>query len=138
MALHVRQFVAGVVPWGPYLENMISWRTFDHPNLLKISYEEARRDPRATFERIVAFVGRPVTPERLEKVLAETSFETMRNSDVRFQINHPNLREDTDAPFMRKGSTGGWKDEMSAEDSRLIDTHIVEPLEKMGIRLADS
>lgn len=138
MSLHVRQFVSGAVPWGPYLENTIGWRNFDHPNLLKITYEEAKRDPRTTFEKIIAFIGRPVTQERLEKVLAETSFEAMRTSDVRFQINHPNLREDTDAPFMRKGSIGGWVDEMSAEDAKLIDKHIVEPLEKARINLTYS
>lgn len=134
-SFHVKRFVAGCVPWGPYLHNILSWRTFHHPNLLHVTYEEAKRDVRATIEKIVAFLGRPVEHGRIDEVIAKTDFKAMRNSDLRLQINHPDQGEDTSAPFMRKGIVGDWRNELSEADAELIDSCIVDPLERSGVFL---
>ena len=59
----------------------------------------------------------------------------MRKSDVRFQINHPDLREDSNAPFMRRGVVGGWRDTLTVDQSERIDASIVRPLEEHGVEL---
>ena len=133
----VREFAAGQVQYGSYIDHTIGWRTFDHPNLLKITYEEARRDTRGTLERVVAFLGKPVSDDRLEDVVAKTEFSAMKNNDLRFQMNVPDLREDRVGvgAFMRKGVVGDWKEEMSLADSEYLDATVVAPLEKAGVFL---
>ncbi len=131
----VKRFAAGEVPYGPYVDNIVSWRTFEHPNLLKVTYEETKTNVRLVLDRIVDFVGIPVDDDRLEKVIAETDFDAMRNNDLRFQINHPDPTDERGTHFMRKGIVGDWRNEMSAEDSALLDAEVVAPLEAQGVFL---
>jgi hypothetical protein len=135
LATLVERFIDGQVPFGPYVDNVLSWRRFEHPNLLKLTYESARLDTKTTLEAIVEFIGRPVAPGRIDEVVRTTEFEAMRKSDVRFQINHPDLREDSNAPFMRRGVVGGWRDTLTVDQSERIDEAIVRPLEEHGIAL---
>lgn len=130
-----RRFVEGNVPWGPFVDNVLSWNSIDHPSLMKITYEDLRRNTRNVLERIVDFVGRPVLPGRIEQVVAETEFNEMRKSEIRFQINHPDLREDTATPFMRKGQIGDWVDVFTADQSEEFDRAIVAKLEERGLNL---
>ncbi|GAA1002874.1 sulfotransferase [Acrocarpospora pleiomorpha] len=131
------QFARGEVPYGPYTDNVIGWRQTEHPSLLKITYEQARADVRATLAQVIEFVGRPVSRERLEEVIAKTEFNAMRDNDLRFEINHADLREGREdaTPFMRKGIVGDWKRELSTYDSELIDDTVVARLESAGVHL---
>jgi Sulfotransferase domain len=132
---HVEDFLAGEVPWGPFTDNVLGWHKFEHPNLLKITYEDARRHTADVLERIVVFVGRPTPEGRAAQVVAETDFETMKNSELRNQINHPDMREDTATPFMRKGIVGDWKDWLTVAQSERMDREIVAPLQDAGLEL---
>ena len=90
---------------------------------------------RARVDRIVDFVGIPVPEERIERVIAETDFEAMRNNDLRLQINHPDPTDERGTDFMRKGIVGDWRNEMGAADSALLDAEVVGPLEAQGVFL---
>jgi amine sulfotransferase len=131
----VDRFVAGEVPFGPFADNVLSWLEFDHPSMLKLTYESARVDTRATLERVVEFVGRPTEPGRIDEVVRTTEFEAMRKSQVRFQINSPDLREDSSSPFMRRGVVGGWRDTLTVAQSDRIDAAVVSQLEAGGLSL---
>lgn len=125
---YFEKFMAGSIgPYGSYLDNISSWRRFDHRNLLKITYEELRADVRSVLERIIAFVGRPVSEARLDAVIAKTEFTAMRSNELRFQINHFRYADDN-KPFLRKGEVGGWKAGLSAAQSARIEKEIIEPL----------
>jgi hypothetical protein len=132
----VRRFVNGDVPYGPYVENVIGWRRMESPNLLKITYEDARFNTRGTVMKIVDFVGKPVSQSRIDEVIAQTQFDRMKTNDIRFQINHQDLREDGEATaFMRKGAVGDWREEMSLNDSEFLDHHLISQLEASEIFL---
>jgi hypothetical protein len=132
---HVVDFLAGEVPWGPFTDNVLGWHKMDHPNLLKITYEDARRNTAAVLERIVDFVGHPVPEGRLAEVIATTEFDAMKKSDLRNQINHPDMREDTATPFMRKGVVGDWKDWLTVAQNERMDLEIVAQLQAAGLEL---
>jgi hypothetical protein len=133
----VRHFIDGHVQYGRFTDNVIGWRQFEHPNLLKITYEDARNNIRDTLDRVVAFVGKPVTDKRINEVIEKTEFKTMKSSDLRYQINHPDIREGQEkvGAFMRKGIVGDWKEEMSLADSEYLDQTMVAELERAGIFL---
>ena len=134
---YFERFMAHQVPWAPIADHIIGWRTFHHPNLLKISYEDARADPRPSLLAIAEFFGQPADGERIDQVVRSTDFETMRaSSAVRNQINHPDLREDSDAPFMRKGAVGDWKQWFTVAQNERFDREIVRPLERSGVFLS--
>ena len=133
----VLRFVAGTVPYGLYTTNAIGWHNVEHPNLLKISYEQAKMDALGTVRTIAQFVGKPVSEERIRKVVAMTDFDAIKSSDLRHQINLPTLREGSDdpVPYLRKGIVGGWKDSLSVADSELLDETVVAELERNGLHL---
>ncbi len=136
---YLEQFLRGEVLYGPYLDNVLSWRDFEHPNLLKVTYEEARADVRWVLQRIIEFVGKPVDDDRIDRVIAETEFEAMRkNSEVRNQINVPKvLHEEKDGGpvFLRSGTVGDWKNGLTVAMSERIDDELVAPLEEHGVNL---
>jgi hypothetical protein len=134
---YVRLFVDGQVQYGRYTDNVIGWRHFEHPNLLKITYEDARWDVRSILDQVTEFIGKPVSCERVDEVIAKTEFSAMKWSDLRFQVNHPDLRENRRnvGPFMRKGVVGDWKEQMSTADSEYLDATVVAQLEREGIFL---
>lgn len=132
---HFDRFLAGEVPWGPYPHNVLGWHEFDHPGLLKITYEDARRNTADVLERIVNFVGRPVSADRVAEVVRSTEFSAMKASGVRSQINHPDMREDTETPFMRKGIVGDWKDVFTVEQNERFERTVVAPLHAAGLDL---
>jgi hypothetical protein len=132
---HVDDFLAGEVPWGPFTDNVLGWHKMAHPNLLKITYEDTRRNPTEVLARVATFVGRPTLDGRLAQVVAATEFDTMKNSDLRNQINHPDMREDTTTPFMRKGIVGDWKDWLTVAQNERMDREIVAPLQAAGLDL---
>lgn len=132
---HVDDFLAGRVPWGPFTDNVLGWHKMEHPNLFKTTYEQARRNTTAVLESIIDFVGRPVPEGRVAEVVATTDFDAMKKSDLRNQINHPDMREDTTTPFMRKGIVGDWKDWFTVAQSERMDDEIVAPLDAAGLEL---
>ena len=131
----VEAFTGGEVAFSPYVDNIASWWNFEHPNLCKLVYEDFRHEPRAALEKVAQFLGKPVTEERLTEVAEKGLFENMKDNDYRFQINHVDLREGTDKPFVRKGKIGGWRDYLTMSQSEVIDREIVGPLEVQGIHL---
>lgn len=135
MRQFARTFERGEVPYGRYTENVIGWRRLTHPHLLHVEYEQAKVDIRGTLERVIAFVGKPISEGRLDSVIAQTEFQAMRSGDIRQQINHPDLREGADNAFLRKGIVGDWKEEMSTADSEFLDATIVSELEAADVRL---
>jgi hypothetical protein len=132
---HVDEFLAGRVPWGPFTDNVLGWHKTDHPNLLKITYEEARRNTTDVLERVVKFVGCPVSEGRVAEVVAATDFDAMKKSNLRNQINHPDMREDTATPFMRKGIVGDWKEWFTVAQNERMNQEMVAPLQDAGLDL---
>lgn len=114
-------------PYSPYLSNNQSWRDFEHQNLLKITYEEVRKDVRPALKRIIEFVGRPVSEKRLDEVIAKTSFDAMKKNELRLQVNHFRF-DDEEKPFLRKGAVGGWKGKLTAEQAERVEREVIRPM----------
>jgi len=133
---HIDRFLSGQVVYGPYIDNIVSWQTFDHPNLLKITYEETRRDTKRVLRRIAEFLERDFADERLDVVVERTEFSRMRqNDDLKRQMNIPLVDSNSATDFMRKGAVGDWQNELSPEAIRRLQDELVRPLEEAGVRL---
>jgi hypothetical protein len=135
-AEYLRLFMAHQVPWAPIADHLVGWRQYDHPNLLKVTYEETRSNPVPVLRAIAEFLGSPVSSERIDAIARATAFDAMRaNSALLSQINHPDLRQDSDAPFMRKGVVGDWKEWLTVAQNDRFDREIVRQIEAGGVFL---
>lgn len=134
---YVDQFVRGEVPYGPYLDHMLEWYKLDSRNLLRVTYEAVKADTLGFVEQLVDFVGKPVSPARIEEIVSKSEFNNMRKNELTDQINVPHVFSDRANQFMRKGIVGGWKSELTVQMSELIDDVIVARLVENGIVFDD-
>lgn len=147
-------FVEGKVDYGDYFEHQISW--YDHrndDNVLVITYEELKMDPRAGILKIADFLGESYgkklrgQPEVLERILNTTSLKTMKGFNEEFKkwtekaadiigqasksVTMPaEVAEDLKKPmtgdFVRKGIIGDWKNHFTPDQIRRMKERIAE------------
>jgi hypothetical protein len=105
---YVENFISGdVTPYDPYGENILSWHSFQHPNLLKIGYEETRRGTRSVVNRIAQFLEQPVAPGQIDEILTKMSFDD--------------------------DEIGEWRTALSKEQQGRIHEIYVRPLQDAGV-----
>ena len=68
----------------------------------EIRYEDLLSEPSRVARGVFEFCGIGVTDEQLERILAETSFETRKQADT--------------SGFVREGRAGGWREHFSRLD----------------------
>jgi hypothetical protein len=84
----------------------------DHPTLVhELRYRDLHDDPVGATERLFRFLGAPVEPVLIQRIVAATSFEVMAGRKP---------GEEDPSSFLRKGVVGDWKTRLDAESARLI------------------
>jgi hypothetical protein len=121
----VTNFANGQIPYGPWEDNVIGWRQFQHPNLIHIEFETMKRKPLETMTRVADFLGRPYDRAVLEKTVADAEFSAMKKNEVKKQY----------IGLARKGEIGDWKNHFTAEQSELFDRKIDDKLKANGVFL---
>ncbi|KAK8765214.1 hypothetical protein V5799_032179 [Amblyomma americanum] len=136
-------FIEGKVDFGDYFDHQLSW--YEHindENVLIITYEDLKMDPRAGVLKIAEFLGETYgkklreQPEVLERILNTTSLKTMKGMNEEFrkwtekaaefaaqsskyQKTAAEMPDDLKKPmtgdFVRKGIVGDWKNHFTPE-----------------------
>lgn len=79
----VARFIAGEVQYGRWADHVASWRGGGGP-LVRLAYEDLRRDPRPAIRQIARLLDVDVDAERVEAVVRATRFERMRAEQRKF------------------------------------------------------
>lgn len=106
---------------GSWSSHVKSWTAHPHPGLHVYRYEDALDDPFRVFSGVAKFLGLNPPPERIEKAIRFSSFETLRE-----QEDDEGFRERTahQKNFFRSGRAGTWRDELTREQiDRIVDKH---------------
>jgi len=112
-------FIDGRVDFGSYFDHLASWGARrDAPNLLFTTFEAMRADPRGVVVEVGRFLGGAFEasvddPAVLERVLAHSSFASMREDQQRWS----SARAADAPPFVRKGEVGDWESCFSSEQA---------------------
>lgn len=115
-------FLTGYLPWGDYFTHVKSWlsRRYEE-NVLIISYEEIKIDPKEEILKISKFVSDPDVlkhdASRLEDILTRISFENMKN--LEFLVP-------------KKIENDGWNSRLNSNASKSNDEYKNQPFFKMG------
>jgi hypothetical protein len=90
--------------------HVLSWVDAPGMNVMVVRYEELQRDPTAAFGAVVRFLGLPEEPARLQRAIAFSSFDTLKQQEQEhgFREKMP-LAES----FFRQGRSGGWRATLS-------------------------
>ena len=110
------RFLAGETnDHGSWKQNVASWLAarYGDPRFLLVRYEDMILDTPRELAGIGRFVGVEATPERLAKVVEQSSPREMRKLE-QVQADKNALTKDTrqDLPFVRTAKSGNWKSDM--------------------------
>lgn len=114
--------------WHEHLEAWLS--NPYNAKIIFISYENLYGDPINELKKLCEFIELEIDSVSLEKIIQNTSFETMRNKESKWGMYHSQWPKDTF--FTRRGKIGSYKDEMPSE---VLEAFLVEAsgtLEKLG------
>mmetsp|Transcript_5176 Transcript_5176/g.13952 ORF Transcript_5176/g.13952 Transcript_5176/m.13952 type:complete len:314 (-) Transcript_5176:158-1099(-) len=135
-------FLKGEVDFGSYFDFLKAWMAHrDDDNVLVVKYEDLRRDQEAVVRDIAKFLDSATLPAMLDvddgklmtDILEHTSLSSMKKDPLRWSSE----RKVGHAPFIRKGSIGGWKELMSDDQAEALvrkmkETFTQEELEWLG------
>ncbi|XP_055471419.1 bile salt sulfotransferase 2-like [Psammomys obesus] len=124
--LHVLKWTLSSSPhtvfYGSWFEHIRGWLSIrELDNVLLLSYEDLKRDPRGTIEKICDFLGKKLEPNELDLVLKHSSFQAMKENNM---SNYSLISEDVitnGLKLMRKGTTGDWKNHFTVAQAEAFE-----------------
>ena len=119
--------------YGDWFDFTLAWWALkDLPNVLIIKYEDMKRDPPSNIRKVAEFSGRPVSEETLEVIVQATSFSQMRKNPSVSYSGRSDFMKGGES-FMRKGSTGDWKNYFTVTQNEYFDKVYKEKLAGTGL-----
>lgn len=111
--------------WGDFYR---SWIDQDDISVHLVRYEDMQADPVATIGAALAFAGRITNTDDLARAVDYASFERLRTQEEGgvFREAPPGRR------FFRQGRSGGWRDELTADQVARIETSQIDMMDRLG------
>lgn len=126
------QFRQLMLSWSGHVE---SWTSSDVPfPVLVLRYEDMLADGLNTFSKAVKFIGLEKSQKEIENALFESRFEKLKEQEVKNGFGEKNRNSKS---FFRNGQSGGWKQELSSEQVRLIVNNHHQVMLKFGYSIPD-
>ncbi|KAM6362718.1 sulfotransferase 1B1-like isoform 2-T2 [Alca torda] len=122
-AQYLEEFMAGRVAYGSWYNHVKDYweRRKDHP-ILYLFYEDLKEDLRREIAKVAQFLGQELPEATLDAITRHTSFEAMRdNPTTNYSMVPSDLMDHGISPFMRKGTTGDWKNHFTVAQSERFD-----------------
>jgi hypothetical protein len=143
---YLQKMLTGRKKYGSWQNHVCSWldsKTAQDGELKVIRYEEMRRDPGATLQDLMVFLGRPTDPSIIRRAVENNALEAMRAKEdalhkkpqqVRFP-EKPAAPASEDGRFVRQGLVGGWRQKLPPHIVQLIEEHAGDALLRLGYPL---
>jgi hypothetical protein len=137
LSTFVDTFLNGRVPNGSWLAHLTASVGAKRTGaVLFIAYDDIVTQRAAVIDRVAAFCGRHLTPEQHDLVFEHTSHAFMRRHNDKFEPRFARgASRGEETPFVRRGVSGSWTDDLSPELAAKIDRRVGEGLEALGTEL---
>ncbi|NWU69638.1 ST1D1 Sulfotransferase, partial [Pterocles burchelli] len=118
-------FLSGKAAYGSWYDHVRGWwEKRQEKRLLYLFYEDMKKDPRQEVQKILRFLGKEVSEETMARILHHTSFQQMKkNPSTNYESMPTNLMDHSISPFMRKGTTGDWKNHFTVAQNECFNQH---------------
>ncbi|XP_011662105.1 sulfotransferase 1C2A-like [Strongylocentrotus purpuratus] len=106
---------------------MAAWKIRDEKNVLFLFFEDVKRDPKKCIQQVAEFLGRPLSEEAQQRILEKSSFKGMAQTykkladDAAESGKADPTRIDGKRSFMKKGSSGQWKNRFTVAENEAFD-----------------
>ncbi|NXH11323.1 ST1D1 Sulfotransferase, partial [Bucco capensis] len=124
----LEDFMAGKVAYGSWYKHVRGWwEKKNEKQLLYLFYEDMKKNPRQEVQKILRFLGKEMTEETVTKILHHTSFQQMKkNRAANYETVPSDMMDHSISPFLRKGTTGDWKNHFTVAQNERFDQHYRE------------
>jgi len=100
--------------------------------VLIVKYEDLVKKKPETLKKTLAFTGIHCPDDLFDLAIARSSFEAMKKTEEEFgEENYPGEMAKR-GQFIRKGKTEGWKEELSPDSIKAIESEFSAAMKKMG------
>ena len=108
--------------WGSWSEHVGSWAARPNPATLVTRYEDMIANPHDSFAAIARHLTLAPTPEQLERAVAMSSFERLKEKEVAAGfVEKPTYSSER---FFREGRVGQWRERLSEEQiAKVVKAH---------------
>ena len=128
------EYMEGKVTYGPFYDHFLGWWAHrDAPNVLILTYEQMKRNPRTAVTSIASFLGYSLTDEVIDKIVIDTSFDKMKDNKAANKEYFTELSGSGNLAFMRKGVIGDWRNVFTPEQSAMMDAVVEEKMKGSGL-----
>ncbi len=117
--------------WVAHTASFWAWRA--RPNVLVMTYNEMKKDPRRAIERVVDLMGVSLTELQFEEVVKRSSFAYMKQHERQFApLQFVFAKPVKQVKMMRSGQSGTSGELISAAQQAAIDDFCRDSLRKLG------
>nr|XP_056713826.1 sulfotransferase 1B1-like [Euleptes europaea] len=120
---YLEKFMAGKIAFGSWYDHVKSWRDKrnDQP-MLYLFYEDMKEDLKREIKKVMHFLGKDLADSVVDKIVCNTSFETMKdNPATNYRMAPAAVMDQSISPFMRKGIAGDWKNYFTVAQNEKFD-----------------
>jgi len=123
-------FLADKAQYGSYWKHIKGyWNHRNSLNALFIKYEDMKQDLPSVIRIVSKFLNKSLTEEEIQGLAEHLSFDSMKknkavNADEGIELRKKNNLAYEDGSFIRSGTVGKYKEELSPEIIKEFDTWI--------------
>lgn len=114
---------------GSWSQHVESWTGRPNPRLHVVRYEDMLANPAKAFGEVSRFLRLKSSRQRLLRAVRNSSFDVMRRQEERHGFNERSAHQER---FFRRGTAGGWKEELTDEQVRRICEAHGEQMKRFG------
>jgi uncharacterized protein (DUF924 family) len=115
--------------YSSWSHNVKSWTAHPSPQLLVLRYEDMLEKPQETFGNVARFLGLDPPPERLERAIRNSSFDSLKALEAEKGFRERSKHSES---FFRKGQAGQWREELTEEQVRRIVSDHRAQMQRFG------
>ena len=126
--------IIGMEPWLVRWDRQVSqWieRSKNQPVMI-VKYEEMKKDRRKVLEDVLTFAEITYDEKDIDIAVERGSFNSMRKEEQIHGAEPFGGKRREGSYYVRQGKTDGWKDELSQEIVKRIESEFSEAMKKAG------
>ncbi|CAI0437813.1 unnamed protein product [Linum tenue] len=135
----VETFCSGAMVWGPFYEHVLGYweESKKRPDeVLFLKYEDLCRNPEEQVRKLASFLGRETSID-VEKVLWLSSLNRLKELEVNKDDVVKKGKYARNSTFFRTGTVGDWKNYLTPDMARRIDSLTQVKLQGTGLSFDD-